>query len=318
MFTMLNYIIRRLLIGLFTLLCITFIVFALVSLAPGDPIRLMLASERINPELAQRMIQYYKLDQPWYMRYGAYLFSLLHGDLGYSLTTRNKVSLSIARAFPNTVLLTCASMGVAILIAIPLGIIAAAYRNTLADYSALVAALIGVSMPNFWLGLMLILIFGLRLKWLPIFGIGRLERGLMDVISHLILPSITLGSGLAGLLMRLTRSALLDVLGMEYIRTARAKGVAESQVLIKHSFRNAMIPVLTTAGLQFGSLLGGAMIVETIFAWPGMGRLAIQAVQERDFPVIQGTTLVFAASFIVVTLIVDLLYAVIDPRIRYE
>jgi ABC-type dipeptide/oligopeptide/nickel transport system permease component len=209
-------------------------------------------------------------------------------------------------------------MGVAILIAIPLGIIAAAYRNTLADYSALVAALIGVSMPNFWLGLMLILIFGLRLKWLPIFGIGRLERGLMDVISHLILPSITLGSGLAGLLMRLTRSALLDVLGMEYIRTARAKGVAESQVLIKHSFRNAMIPVLTTAGLQFGSLLGGAMIVETIFAWPGMGRLAIQAVQERDFPVIQGTTLVFAASFIVVTLIVDLLYAVIDPRIRYE
>lgn len=315
---MVNYIIRRLLIGLFTLLCITFIVFALVSLAPGDPIRLMLASERINPELAQRMIQYYKLDQPWYIRYLAYLSSLLHGDLGYSLSTRNRVSFSISRAFPNTVLLTCASMGVAILIAIPLGIIAAAYRNTFADYIALVAALIGVSMPNFWLGLMLILIFGLRLKWLPIFGIGRLERGLMDVISHLILPSLTLGTGLAGLLMRLTRSALLDVLGMEYVRTARAKGLAESRVLLKHSFRNALIPVFTTAGLQFGSLLGGAMIVETIFAWPGMGRLAIQAVQERDFPVIQGTTLVFAASFIVVTLIVDLFYAVIDPRIRYE
>ncbi|MEM3470545.1 MAG: ABC transporter permease [Thermoproteota archaeon] len=315
---MTSYIVRRLLIGVFTLLSITFIVFALVSLAPGDPIRLMLATERITPELAAKMVQYYNLDKPWYVQYGKYLTNLVHGDLGYSLTTRNRVSTSIASVFPNTLLLAFASMLVAVTIAIPLGAISAVYRNSFADYISLVVALIGVSMPNFWLGLLLILFFGLRLKWLPIFGIGRLSKGLWDVVNHLVLPSVTLGTGLAGLLTRLTRSSLLDILGHDFVRTARAKGLSEGRVLAKHVFRNALIPIITTIGIQFGSLLGGAMIVETIFAWPGMGRLAIQAVQERDYPVIQGTTLVFATCFILVTLIVDILYAVIDPRIRYD
>jgi len=178
--------------------------------------------------------------------------------------------------------------------------------------------MIGVSMPNFWLGLLLILYFGLELKLLPVFGIGRLSNGLWDVISHLILPAVTLGTSMAGLLTRLTRSTLLDVLRVDYVRTARAKGLHETVVIFKHAFRNALIPIVTVAGLQFGALLGGSMIVETVFAWPGMGRLAVQAVQQRDYPVIQGTTLVFAALFMTVILLVDVLYVFIDPRIRYE
>jgi len=274
---MTTYLVRRGVIALFTLFCISFIVFAIVSLAPGDPIQIMLATERITPELASRIRTYYGLDEPWYIQYGIYLNHLLHGNLGYSLTTRNPVAASIARCLPNTILLTIASMLVALAIAIPLGTISALRRNSLVDYVSLTVAMIGVSMPNFWLGLLLILYFGLQLKILPVFGIGRLSNGLWDVISHLILPAITLGTSMAGLLTRLTRSTLLDVLTVDYVRTARAKGLHEAAVIYKHVFRNALIPIVTVAGLQFGALLGGAMIVETVFAWPGMGRLAVQA-----------------------------------------
>ena len=315
---MTSYIIRRVFIAVFVLVCISFIVFALVNLAPGDPLRIMLATERITPMLANRMREYYGLDKPWYIQYGIYINNLLHGNLGYSLTTRNLVSGAIARCFPNTIQLTLASMLVALAIAVPLGTISAVRRKSFLDYISLTGAMIGVSMPNFWLGLLLILYFGLQLKLLPIFGIGRLSNGLWDVIAHLILPAITLGTSMAGLLTRLTRSTLLDVLSLDYVRTARAKGLREAGVIYKHAFRNVLIPIVTVAGLQFGALLGGSMIVETIFAWPGMGRLAIQAIQQRDFPVIQGTTLVFAASFMLVILLVDILYVFIDPRIRYE
>jgi len=315
---MVTYLTRRGVIALFTLFCISFIVFAIVSLAPGDPIQIMLATERITPELANRIRTYYGLDKPWYVQYGIYLNHLLHGHLGYSLTTRNAVAESIARCLPNTIILTIASMFVALAIAIPLGTISALKRNSLVDYASLTVAMIGVSMPNFWLGLLLILYFGLELKLLPVFGIGRLSNGLWDVISHLILPAVTLGTSMAGLLTRLTRSTLLDVLRVDYVRTARAKGLHETIVIFKHAFRNALIPIVTVAGLQFGALLGGSMIVETVFAWPGMGRLAVQAVQQRDYPVIQGTTLVFAALFMTVVLLVDVLYVFIDPRIRYE
>lgn len=312
------YLIRRGVIALFTLFCISFIVYAIVSLAPGDPIQIMLATERITPELASRIRSYYGLDKPWYIQYGIYLNHLFHGDLGYSLTTRNAVGESIGRCLPNTVVLTIASMFVALAIAIPLGTISAVRRNSLLDYLSLTFAMIGVSMPNFWLGLLLILYFGLRWRLLPVFGIGSLSNGLWDVISHLILPAVTLGTSMAGLLTRLTRSTLLDVLRVDYVRTARAKGLHEAVVIFKHAFRNALIPIITVAGLQFGALLGGSMIVETVFAWPGMGRLAVQAVQDRDYPVIQGTTLVFAALFMMVTLLVDVVYVFIDPRIRYE
>lgn len=315
---MTSYIIRRVFIAVFVLCCISFIVFALISFAPGDPINIMLATEMITPTVANRMREYYGLDKPWYIQYGVYVNNLLHGNLGYSIVTRNPVSAGIIRAFPNTVQLTLASMLVALAIAVPLGTISAIRRNSFLDYISLTGAMIGVSMPNFWLGLLLILYFGLQLKLLPIFGIGRLSNGLWDVIAHLILPAITLGTSMAGLLTRLIRSTLLDVLSLGYVRTARAKGLREASVIYKHAFRNALIPIVTVAGLQFGSLLGGSMIVETIFAWPGMGRLAMQAIQRRDFPVIQGTTLVFAASFMLMLLLVDMLYLLIDPRIRYD
>jgi peptide/nickel transport system permease protein len=209
-------------------------------------------------------------------------------------------------------------MFLALIIAIPVGIISATHRNSIADYVSLTVAMIGVSMPSFWLGLLLLLQFGLHWKVLPIWGIGHLSEGLWDFVSHLILPSVTMGTGLAALLTRLTRASMLEVLSEDFVRTARAKGLKERFVLYRHALRNAIIPVITAAGLQFGYLLGGAVIVESIFSWPGLGRLTIQAIQKRDLPVIQVSTLIFAICFVIVTLLVDILYTFIDPRIRYD
>lgn len=315
---MISYLIRRLLIAIPVLLGITFITFAIMSLTPGDPIKMMLATEKITADVADELTEYYGLDKPWYVQYGTYLNRLLHGDLGFSITSRASVGRSIAQRLPNTMLLALSSMILALVIAIPAGIVSATRRNTLPDYLSLTGAMIGVSMPNFWLGLMLLLWFGLRWKLLPIWGVGHLSEGLWDVISHLILPSVTLGTSLAAILTRLTRASLLEVLSQDFIQTARAKGLRERIVLYKHALRNALIPVATTAGLQFGALLGGAVIVENIFSWPGLGRLTLQAIQKRDLPVVQSTTLVFAVSFVIVTLLVDVLYVFIDPRIRYD
>ena len=315
---MISYLIRRLLIAIPVLLGITFITFAIMSLTPGDPIKMMLATEKITADVADELTEYYGLDKPWYVQYGTYLNRLLHGDLGFSITSRASVGRSIVQRLPNTMLLALSSMILALIIAIPVGIVSATRRNTLPDYLSLTGAMIGVSMPNFWLGLMLLLWFGLRWKLLPIWGVGHLSEGLWDVISHLILPSVTLGTSLAAILTRLTRASLLEVLSQDFIQTARAKGLRERIVLYKHALRNALIPVATTAGLQFGALLGGAVIVENIFSWPGLGRLTLQAIQKRDLPVVQSTTLVFAVSFVIVTLLVDVLYVFIDPRIRYD
>ena len=315
---MISYLIRRLLIAIPVLLGITFITFAIMSLTPGDPIKMMLATEKITADVADELTEYYGLDKPWYVQYGTYLNRLLHGDLGFSITSRASIGRNIAQRLPNTMLLAFSSMLLALVIAIPAGIVSATRRNSLPDYLSLTGAMIGVSMPNFWLGLMLLLWFGLRWKLLPIWGVGHLSEGLWDVISHLILPSVTLGTSLAALLTRLTRASLLEVLSQDFIQTARAKGLRERIVLYKHALRNALIPVATTAGLQFGALLGGAVIVENIFSWPGLGRLTLQAIQKRDLPVVQSTTLVFAVSFVLVTLLVDILYVFIDPRIRYD
>jgi len=315
---MLNYLARRILIAIPVLLGITFITFAVLNLTPGDPIRMMLATEQITPDVAGYLTSYYGLDQPWYAQYARYLGNLLRGDLGVSITSRSSIATSIAIRLPNTILLAFSSMFLALLIAIPVGIISATRRNSLADYASLTAAMIGVSMPSYWLGLLLLLLFGLRWRILPIWGIGHLSDGLWDFISHLILPSVTLGTSLAALLARLTRASVLEVLTQDYVRTARAKGLQERLVLYKHALRNALIPVVTTAGLQLGYLMGGAVIVESIFSWPGLGRLTIQAIQKRDLPVIQTATLIFAVMFVVVTLIVDILYVFVDPRIRYD
>ncbi len=315
---MLTYLLRRVLIAVPVLLGITFITFALLHLTPGDPVRIMLATEQVTPEVAVRLTAFYSLDKPWYVQYFRYLGNLLHGDLGVSITSRTSIAASIASRLPNTFLLAFSSMFLALIIAVPIGIISATHRNSIADYLSLTASMIGVSMPSFWLGLLLLLQFGLAWKILPIWGVGHLSDGVWDFISHLILPSVTMGTGLAALLTRLTRASMLEVLSEDFIRTARAKGLRERFVLYRHALRNAIIPVITAAGLQFGYLLGGAVIVESIFSWPGLGRLTIQAIQKRDLPVIQVSTLIFAVCFVVVTLLVDILYTFIDPRIRYD
>lgn len=314
---MLNYLARRLLQMIPVLLGISFIVFALLAFAPGDAISLMLGTEAASPELIERMKVDLGLDKPWFQQYLSYMSGLLKGDLGRSITYSRPVGDMIMERLPNTLLLTAVSMVVALLVAIPLGVISAVKRDSVWDVTAMFVSMAGVSMPNFWLGLLLIIFFGLELRWLPIRGLGNIEDGLWAYSRHLILPAITLGTSLAAILMRLTRNSMLDVLGEDYVRTARAKGLPGVPVVVKHALRNALIPVVTTAGVQFGALLGGAVIIETVFSYPGLGLLAITAIRGRDIPVIQSTVLVFALCFILVTLFVDLLYAVINPRVRY-
>lgn len=314
---MITYLIRRLLSNIPVLLGISFITFTLVTFAPGDAISLMLGNETANPANIERLKQELGLNNPWYIQYRDYMLGLTQGDFGTSITSRQPVLEQILARFPNTLLLTFSAMLVALTIAIPAGIISAARRNKPEDYSTMLLAMLGVAMPNFWLGLILILFFGLELRWLPIRGMGDLSDGLWDFVSHLILPAFTLGTALAAILTRLTRNAMLDVLAEDYVRTAKAKGLRTSLILYKHALRNAIIPVITTAGLQFGSLLGGAVIIETIFSWPGLGLLSINAIRQRDLPMIQGSVLVFALSFMLITLLVDLIYSSIDPRIRY-
>lgn len=314
---MLTYVARRLIGMVPVLLGITFLTFALVTFAPGDAMRLMLGSESVNVANVERLRRELGLDRPWYVQYARYMGRLARGDLGTSITSRQPVSRQIAQRFPNTLVLTIASLTVAVLIAVPLGVLAAAKHNTVADYGAMGFAMIGVAMPNFWLGLVLLIVFGLELRWLPIRGMGSLDAGLWDFVRHLILPAVTLGTSLAAILTRLTRNTMLDVLGQDYVRTARSKGLGGRRVLFRHALRNALLPVVTTAGLQFGALLGGAIIIETIFSWPGLGLLSINAIRLRDLPTMQGAVLVFAICFMIVMLITDLLYAVINPRIRY-
>ncbi|MGB4337649.1 MAG: ABC transporter permease [Bacillota bacterium] len=315
---MTGYIVRRLLTTIPVLLGITFIVFAMVSLAPGDAISLMLGSETANVANVERLRRELGLDLPWYEQYLRYMKGLLTGDMGRSITYKRPVVDMIRERFNNTLILAASSTLFALVISLPLGIAAAYQRRSWIDYGASTLAMLGVSLPSFYLGLLLIIVFGLNLGWLPIRGMASRSASLGTYIRHLILPSVTLGSGLAGILTRLTRSSVLEALSQDYVRTARAKGVGERKVLYKHALRNALLPVTTTFGLQFGGLVGGAAIIETIFSWPGVGMLAVNAVKQRDIPLIQGTTLVFALGFVLVTLVVDILYVAIDPRIRYE
>lgn len=306
---MATYIARRLLTVIPTLLGVLLAVFLMVRLAPGDPAQL-LAGEFATPETLADIRQRFGLDQPWYTQLGLYTLNVFQGDLGESVRTRQPVTHELADYFPNTLRLTLGAMLVALLIGVPAGIIAAIRPGTIFDLLAMLGALIGVSMPVFWFGLMAILIFSVQLGWFPVAGTGTLW--------HLVLPAITLGTGTAAILARMTRSAMLEVLSQDYIRTARAKGVAGRVVVFKHALRNALIPVVTITGLQFGGLLEGAVITETVFAWPGIGQLLVGSILARDYPVVQGAVLLIAVAFILINLIVDLLYGAIDPRIRYD
>ena len=304
-----RYVLKRVVLALPVLVGVSVVVFVAIRLIPGDPAQLM-AGQAATQEVVQQIRQSLGLDQPLPVQYLYFLRNVVRGDLGRSLFNGAPVVEELAQRFPRTVRLALASMAVASLIGIPAGILAATRRSTWVDTAVMLVALAGVSVPVFWLGLNLILLFSVRLQWLPSFG--------YETWRHLVLPSLTLGAASAAIVARMTRSAMLEVLGQDYVRTARAKGLAERVVVSRHALRNALIPVVTVLGLQLGTLLSGAVLTETVFAWPGIGRLLVEAVLARDYPIIQGATLLIAATFVVLNVAVDVLYGLLDPRIRYE
>ena len=283
-------------------------VFALVHLS-GDPVLLMVSSDA-PAEVVTATRHALGFDRPLYAQYASYIWRAVQGDLGVSLRSSRPVGALIAERLPATVLLTVAALVIAVAVAVPAGILSAVKRGTVIDRLAMVGAVAGQAMPIFWLALLLIAFFGVRLRWLPVYGSGSL--------AHLVLPAVSLSTIVMGRLARLVRSSMLEVLGQDYVRTARAKGVAEPRVLAAHALKNASIPIVTLLGLQFAQLLGGAVVTETIFAWPGIGRLVVEAIFNRDFPVVQGVVLVVSLIFVAVNMLVDLAYAALDPRIRTE
>jgi len=288
---------------------VTLITFLLTHVALGDPVRAMMG-QRADPDIVARIRVEYGLDAPVWKRYVRYLGKLVVGDLGTSYRQGRPVSEVIAERLPATARLAVAAMGIALVLGVAAGVVAAMRHNTLVDLLLMMGALLGISTPVFWLGMMLIILFGVWLGWFPISGYGEGD------IRHLILPALTLGVLQAGIIARITRSALLEVLHQEYIRTARAKGLREGVVVLKHGLRNGLMPVITLAGIGLGDLLVGAPLTETVFAWPGLGRLLVSAVGNRDLPVVVGATFVFALIYLGASLLVDLAYALVDPRIR--
>ena len=306
---MTSFIARRLLSTVPVILGVATLVFLLIHLVPGDPVQAMLG-ESASPADVAELRGRLGLDDPLLVQYGRYVSRLAVGDLGTSLRTNQAVTTAIAERLPATAELAAAAMGVALLIAMPLGILAAARAGTAVDYAATAAALLGISIPNFWLGPLLAIVFSVELGWLPVSGRGSL--------AHLVLPAITLGAPLAAVLARMTRASVLEELRELYVLAARARGVSRLRSVLVHAFRNSLIPVVTLLGLQVGMLLTGAVITETIFSWPGVGRLLIQSINFRDYPLVQGCILLIALTYVSVTLVTDLVYGLLDPRIRYE
>jgi len=334
---MLAYIIRRIMIMIPTLLGVTIIVFLMLHATPGDPAELLLG-ERATTESLEQMREHLGLNKPLHVQYGLFLSRLLKGDLGETIWTRQKVWTEVKQRFPATIELSLVALCISCLAGMILGIISATKQYSVFDYVSMIGALAGVSMPIFWLGLVFMLIFSLNLGWLPLSGrlsigvdleivtnfyildavITRNWPAFKDAVWHIIMPAVTLSTIPTAIVARMTRSAMLDVLRQDYIKTAKAKGLSQLKVIFKHALRNAMIPVVTTIGLQFGVLLGGAILTETIFAWPGVGKWMYDAVMQRDYMVIQGGTLLIAGLFVVINLFVDVLYAVINPRISIQ
>jgi len=324
-----HYVIQRLLHTVVVLFGVTLLTFALIHLTPGDPVLVMLGQDATPAEL-ERLRHLLELDQPLPVQFGHYLIRLASGQLGDSIFQHQPVTRLLGDRFPATIELTIAAMLVAITVGISTGIISAVAPYSPFDVVAMLIALSGVAMPVFWLGMLGILLFALQLGWLPSFGRGEplidaaqawIKYGdpydFVDALKHLTLPAITLGAFSTALISRLVRSALLEVLGQDYIRTASAKGLRKLTIVARHGLPNALIPVVTVIGLQVGTLLGGAIIAETIFAWPGIGRLLIQAINQRDYPLVQGIVLLTAVVISLINLSVDLLYGAINPRVRY-
>lgn len=312
------YFLRQLFLAIPALFGVLIITFLLMRAVPGDVVTQLVGIDgNVSAERMEEMRRMFGLDLPLYEQFGQWIGAALQGDLGSSLRTGRPILLDLAMRFPVTLELTILSLMVALIIAIPLGVIAALYRGKLADSIISIFALLGLSIPGFFLGILLILLFSLKLNVLPPAGYIPLQESLAQNLRHMILPAVSLGLVLAAAITRIVRSSMLEILGRDYIRTARAKGLAERSVTYRHALRNALIPVITVIGLQFGSLLGGAIIIEQVFSLPGVGRFALEGINLRDYPVVQGAVIVIAASFILVNLLVDLVYSLIDPRIRY-
>ena len=310
-----TYVIRRILQLFPVLLGVSVVIFLMIYLIPGDAAEVIAGPTATAEEVANIRIKL-GLDRPAYEQYLSYMSRVFQGDFGYSFQTGQAVSEAIAGRYVNTLSLAVFSALVAIILGIGAGIIAAATRNSWFDRFAMAVATLGISAPTFWIGLMLIIVFSVTLRLLPVAGFnGRIWS--VEGFLQLLLPALTLGFHSSAMIARMTRSSLLEIIHQDYIQTARAKGVREIKVLLKHAFKNALIPIVTIIGVDFGSLLGGAVVVESVFAINGLGRLMVQAISARDFPMVQGTVLVIATTFVLVNLLVDLLYSAIDPRISY-
>jgi ABC-type dipeptide/oligopeptide/nickel transport system permease component len=332
-----QYLIRRLVLTIPVLLGVSLIVFSIMHVIPGDPVQVIFSGTGANLEQREAMRHALGLDRPLYIQYASYVFDAIQGNFGESVHFKQPVGELILERMPATIELTMASLFVAMIVAIPAGIIAGVKRNSIVDHIVMIAATLGISLPTFWVGIMMIMFVSVNLGWLPSFGRISYEVGLervtgfylvdsllkwnipafKDAVAHLILPSLSLGLASATFTTRLMRSSMLEEIGKPYVNTARAKGIPERAVLTRHVVRNAFIPVLSIIGVMVGALLGGAIITETIFAWPGIGRLLIQSISTRDFPLVQGIILFFALIRISINLITDLLYVKVDPRIGH-
>jgi len=334
---MARYLLRRLALTIPILLGVSLLVFLMLHSAGGDPAQTILGA-RADPESIAELRRELGLDRPLLVQYGAFLAGAVRGDFGRSYRSNTPVVTEIAARFPATIELAIAAMVIAVVTGVVFGTLAAVRRHSLLDYVSSTVVLLGVSIPTFWLGLILIIVFGLWLRWLPISGrvdprlgadpslpfltLTSLLQGnwavAKDALRHLILPALTLAAWPAAIVARMTRASLIESFGQDYVRTARGKGLPEQLIVVSHAARNALLPVLTVVGLEFGTLLGGAVVTETIFSWPGLGQLTVTAIGARDYQIVQGVVVLLGAVFVLLNLLVDVLYAVLDPRIHYE
>lgn len=313
-----RYVTRRLIHAVFVIWGCATLVFFMLRMIPGDPVIQMLGPE-YTPEAAVALRHKLGLDEPLLTQYVRWITNVARGDLGGSIASGETVADAIKAGVPKTASLTLVSFLIAVIIALPAGIIAALQRNKPVDYIASFIAFIGVSMPSFWFGIILILVFAVQLKWLPAIGYAEIaDKGFGEWLKRLILPGLAIGAGYAAILMRFVRAGLLEVLSSDYVRTARAKGVRERAVIVRHALRNALIPVVTVAGIQLALLLSGTVVIETVFSIRGLGRILVGAIFDRDYPIVQGVILLISVVFVLANLIVDVLYTFLDPRIRYE
>ncbi|MDI3340387.1 MAG: ABC transporter permease [Sphaerobacter sp.] len=314
---MARYVVHRLIQAVGVVLLVSIFVFALIRLIPGNPVTIMLG-ENLSPDVERELVRKWGLDRPVYEQYVTWLVNLFRGDFGQSIRTHEPVAQLIATRIPATSMLAVGAMIIAICVGLPAGMVAAYKANSGLDYAAMLTALVGLCIPSFWLGLLLMLLFSLKLHWFPVSGYVSPLDDPGASLRHLVLPALALGVGLSASISRMTRSAMLDVLRQDYVRTARAKGLSEARTIFGHALRNAMLPTITVIGLQLGFLLGGSVVVEEVFSYPGIGQLLVFGISNRDYPLIQGVVMVFTLTFVLVNLLVDLSYAYLDPRIKYQ